>query len=82
MSNQIKVDILKYTFVGLLDLEIEGLGKMRIEGIGEPLCMLAAQVEVILNRSDSMQINIKNHPYEFVSFDREQAKLVVRKKTV
>ena len=78
MNNQ--KEIFNRPFRGFLKVEIEGIGKMSIQGIGEPIQVIISIVEALLScEITTCDMNAPS-PYELVSFDEATKQIVVRKK--
>jgi len=68
----------------LIDVEIEGVGSMKIEGSGfEPISALVGQVDMMLSENaEIVRFSFdEKPPYTIISFDKRKGLIKVRRKS-
>jgi len=63
-----------------IEIEIEGLGKRTVKGHIEPIGMLIEQTEMLILDEKKAVLIKSPYPYELISFDEANSRIVVRKK--
>lgn len=67
-------------FAGILAVTIEGIGHLKIRATphGKPIGTLVAEVQCVLMEESVWISNIRETPWEVVSFDRENKHITVK----
>ena len=64
----------------LLTVAIEGLGEMKVPGMGDSIAAAIGTAEVFLAHKPVCFVGVNDFPYEMISFDENTGRVSCRKK--